>query len=76
MKPWIRISLGVLTGYWIRDGKTEQAALLTDALAAQDAGRDVDDLMEAAAVKWEAQGEPTLEEIVAARKAIQARVGG
>jgi hypothetical protein len=76
MKPWIRIALGVLTGYWVREGKTEQAELLKDALAAQAKGKDIDAEMQAAAAKWEAEGEPTIEEITAARKAIQARVGG
>lgn len=76
MKPWMRIALGVLTGYWVKQGKTEQAALLTDALAAIKQGKNVDAIMDAAATKWEANGEPTIEEIAAARKAIQARVGG
>lgn len=76
MKPWIRIALGVLTGYWVKEGKTEQAALLNDALAAMAKGKDIDKEMTAAAAKWEAGGAPSIDEIAAARKAIQARVGG
>lgn len=76
MKPWMRIALGVLTGYWVRDGKTAQADLLKDAIAAEKKGKNIDAEMTAAAAKWEANGEPTIEEITAARKAIQARVGG
>jgi hypothetical protein len=75
MKPWVRILLKILTGYLVKDGKAEQASLITDALEAHKAGREVDDLMEAAALKWEAEGEPTIAEIVEARQAIQARIG-
>jgi hypothetical protein len=75
MKAWVRIALKLLTGYLVKDGKTEQASMITDALAAIKAGREVDDIMDTAADKWETEGEPSIAEIAEARQEIQARIG-
>lgn len=55
-------------------GKSQQAGFLTDTLAALKAGKNVDDVLRQAAERWEANGEPTVDELVATRKEIQARV--
>jgi hypothetical protein len=55
-------------------GKHDQAGLLQDALAAVSAGKNIDDIMAAAAKSWKENGEPTFDEIAAAREAIQARM--
>lgn len=75
MKMWLKVLLNVLTGELIANGKSEQAQIITDALAAVDAGKDVDATMAAAAAAWEGEGEPTFDAIAESRRRIQERVG-
>lgn len=56
-------------------GKHHQAELLTDALAAVQAGKNIDDIMAQAVEDWKVNGEPTYDQIATARLAIQARMG-
>jgi hypothetical protein len=55
-------------------GKTDQAGFLTDTLAALRAGKNVDDILRDAAERWEASGEPSVDDLVTTRKNIQARI--
>jgi hypothetical protein len=55
-------------------GKFDQAAVVTDALAAVKAGRNIDAALAVLAEQW-AQGEPPLAAISEARMAIQAQMG-
>ena len=71
---WIPL-LGQLSASVLNaQGKTEQAGLITDALAAAQAGRNVDDVLRQKAQDWAANGEPTVEQLVDARKEIQSRI--
>lgn len=54
-------------------GKFDQAAVITDTLAAVKAGRNIDAALAVLADQW-AQGEPKLGEITEARLAIQAQM--
>lgn len=68
---WIPL-LGQLTASVLTaQGKTEQAGFVNDALAAAQAGKNVDDILRQKAQDWAANGEPTLEQLVAARQEIQ-----
>lgn len=62
-----QLSASVLTA----QGKTEQAGLITDALAAANAGKNVDDILRQKAQDWAANGEPSVEQLVEVRKEIQ-----
>lgn len=66
-----QLTASVLTA----QGKTEQAGVITDALAAAAAGKDVDDILRQKTEEWARKGEPTVDELVAARKEIQSRIG-
>jgi hypothetical protein len=59
----------------ISAGKSHQADFINDALAAVAAGKNIDDILAKAAADWKANGEPTFDEIAAARAEIQARMG-
>jgi hypothetical protein len=54
-------------------GKFDQAAIITDSLAAVQAGRNIDAALAVLAEQWK-QGEPQLADISAARLAIQAQM--
>lgn len=56
-------------------GKFDQAAVLTDALAAVRAGKNIDAALGRLADAWATLGEPPLSEITAARIDIQAQMG-
>jgi hypothetical protein len=56
-------------------GKTEQAGLVSDALAAAQAGKNVDDILRKKAEDWATNGEPSVEQLVEARKEIQSSIG-
>jgi len=56
----------------LTQGKVEEAQLLGAVLAAVRAKRNISAELSALAEKWAEEGEPPLEEIVAARKTIQA----
>lgn len=71
---WIRVIASLTATTLAAQGKTVQAGVLTDALAALRAGKNVDDILREAAARWEAAGEPTIDELVATRKEIQARI--
>jgi hypothetical protein len=66
-----QLGISVLTA----QGKTEQAGLVSDALAAANAGKNVDDILRAKAQEWAANGEPSIEQLVAARQEIQSSIG-
>lgn len=71
---WLTVILRAVGAGLATQGKTEQAALLNDAASAMRAGKNVDDVMQAVAAQWEAEGEPSFESIAAARQEIQARM--
>lgn len=75
MKPWVRIFLGVAGVKLREDGQDGLADLLSDAMEAESAGRDVDAIMNEAADRWQAGGPPSVDEIAARRKEIQRRIG-
>jgi len=75
MKAWIEILLQVLVGVLVQEGKQLQADVINDALKVARAGGNVDAEMQRVADEWLANGEPSQESIIAARKAIQAAIG-
>lgn len=68
---WIPLLGQLVASVLTAQGKTEQAGVITDALAAAAAGKNVDDILRQKAQEWAANGEPTIEQLVDARKAIQ-----
>lgn len=74
MPQWAQILLNVFVGTLREQGKTAQADLVQDGLAAFNAGKNVDAAMLAAAQQWAANGAPSIDEIEAARKSIQAQL--
>jgi hypothetical protein len=60
--------------FLMKEGKAEQAELLGVALAAIRSKKNIDADLLQLAEKWAEQGEPPLEDIVAARQAIQAQL--
>jgi hypothetical protein len=71
---WLTVLLRAVGAGLATQGKTEQAALLNDAASAVRSGKNVDDIMRSVADKWEAEGEPSFDEIALARQAIQDRM--
>lgn len=71
---WLTVLLRAVGAGLTTQGKTEQASLLNDAATALRAGKNVDDVMQAVADKWAAEGEPSFEDIAAARQRIQERM--
>lgn len=71
---WLTVILRAVGAGLVTQGKPEQAALLNDAATALRSGKNVDDVMQAVADKWEAEGEPSFDDIAAARQAIQDRM--
>lgn len=76
MEPiiWIRLILAILADRLDSDGETERAELIRDLLAAELAGRDIDDLLAQAATNWVENGPPTYDEIRQTRLEIQSRM--
>lgn len=74
IRIWLQVLTRAVAGGLAAQGKTDQAALLNDAASAIQRGANVDDIMAEAAEKWATNGEPTFDEIAAARQAIQDRV--
>lgn len=64
----------ILAPMLAQSGKSWQAQLLNEAVLAVSAGKNVDDIMHKLAQKWQELGEPSWDEIEAARRAIQARM--
>lgn len=71
---WIKVIASLTASTLAAQGKTTQAGVLTDALAALRAGKNVDDILREAAERWELAGEPSIDELAATRKEIQARI--
>lgn len=71
---WLPVLARSMSVVLAAQGKTEQASLLNDAASAALKGKNVDDLMRQYAEEWEANGEPTFEQIAATRRAIQDRM--
>lgn len=74
IKTWLTVLARASAGVLMTQGKNDQAALLNDAASALNAGKNVDDVMQAYADHWEQVGEPTFDEIAAARQRIQERM--
>lgn len=76
MPTWAQVLLHVFARSLEEQGRAEQAALITDAVAAVKAGKNVDTTMQAYADAWSAAGAPpSVESIAEARKEIQAAIG-
>lgn len=71
---WLVVLTRAIAGALITQGKTDQAGLLNDLASAASAGRNVDDIMAEYAAKWQTEGEPSFEDIAAARQRIQERL--
>lgn len=71
---WLPVILRAVGVGLASQGKTDHAALLNDAASAVRSGKNVDDIMQSVADKWEAEGEPSFDDIAAARQAIQDRM--
>lgn len=71
---WLTVLLRAVGAGLASQGKSEQASLLNDAATALRAGKNVDDIMQGVADRWEQVGEPSFDEIAAARQAIQGRM--
>lgn len=74
LTTWLIILTRAVAGGLVTQGRTEQAQLLSDMAAAASAGRNVDDIMAEYAAKWQSDGEPSFEDIAAARQQIQERL--
>lgn len=73
---WIQVLGHAVAGVLEQNGKTEQAGFIRDGLTAAREGKNVDDVMLAAAQSWDLNGPPTVDELAAARREIQGRIDG
>lgn len=74
IKLWLTVILRAVGAGLATQGKPELGGLLNDAASGLRAGQNVDDIMQKVADKWEVDGEPSFDEISAARQEIQSRV--
>jgi hypothetical protein len=75
MNPWLQLIIQITASTLTARGKREYGEWLTDALAAQQAGRNIDAELLRMAQLWATNGEPTFDEIAQSRLAIQQAVG-
>lgn len=75
LQAWLMLITQIMAAYLKDTGQFNNAGLLSDALAAVHAGKNVDDVMREIAAKWAQEGEPSFNEIAAARQKIQERIG-
>lgn len=74
LTTWLIILTRAVSGTLLVQGKIDQAQLLNDMASAASAGRNVDDIMAEYAAKWQTEGEPSFDDIAAARQRIQERL--
>lgn len=58
----------------VSQGKSEYGQMLGDITTAYRQGKQVDDILQALADKWDIEGEPSFDDIAAHRASIQARL--
>lgn len=72
---WFRVLLNVFGPLLDERGRGEQRQFLEDALAAAEAGKNVDSILADAAERWRQNGPPSVDDLAADRQRIQDLMG-